>query len=148
MVINFLDYSYGGRCTLTFEEADHWLRATWTGHIDAVEAMQGATNYLAQAGPFHCACLLNDNVGLHGPWFDSVEWLERVWLPNAWRVGLRYVAHVVQADTGHDILSLTFPAPRRVGVELQLFHHVAEAEDWLRACQQRRPWPQATVPPQ
>lgn len=141
MLINFLEDTDGSRCTLTFEEADQWIRATWTGHVDAVEAMRGADNYLMKAGPFHCPFLLNDNVGLHGSWFDSVEWLERAWLPYALQLGLRYVAHVVQADRGHDILSLTFPEPVIGEIELQIFHHVQEAEEWLRTCQQSIGWP-------
>ena len=103
MLINFLEDTDGSRCTLTFEEADQWIRATWTGHVDAIEAMRGADNYLMKAGPFHCPFLLNDNVGLHGSWFDSVEWLERAWLPYALQLGLRYVAQVVQADRGPDL---------------------------------------------
>ena len=141
MVINSLKDTDGSRCTLTFEEADQWLRATWSGHVDAAEAMRGADNYLAKAGPFHCPFLLNDNVELHGSWFDSVEWLERAWLPNALDLGLRYVAHVVQADKGHDILSLTFPEPFVGELELQIFHQVVEAEEWLRSCQQNIAWP-------
>ncbi|MGI4742679.1 MAG: hypothetical protein ACRYG7_46565 [Janthinobacterium lividum] len=98
--------------------------------------MSGALNYLAQAGPFHSLYLLNDNTRLQGPWFDSVEWLERVWLPAAIQLGLRYIAHVVQADTHHDILTLTCPVPITDVLELQLFDDVASAQEWLRACQQ------------
>ncbi|OUJ64336.1 hypothetical protein, partial [Hymenobacter crusticola] len=111
--------------------------ATWRGHVDATEAMRGAENYLAQAGAFHCPYLLNDNVALHGSWFDSVEWLQRAWLPQAVQLGLRYVAHVVQADTHTDILTLSFPTTLVGLIELQLFHQVHEAEEWLRSCQQR-----------
>ncbi|OUJ68624.1 hypothetical protein [Hymenobacter crusticola] len=136
MVINFLEDADGSRCTLSFEEADGWLRATWRGHVDAAEAMRGAENYLAQSGPFHCPYLLNDNLALQGSWFDSIEWLERAWLPQALQRGLRYVAHVVQADTRTDILTLSFPAPLVGVLELQLFHHMVEAEEWLRTCQQ------------
>ena len=99
--------------------------------------MQGATNYLEQVGPLHCLYLLNDNVGLQGPWFDSTQWLKSVWLPQAQRLGLRYVAHVVQSDTHADALTLKYPGHSIVdAVELRLFHDVARAEEWLRSCQQ------------
>jgi hypothetical protein len=99
--------------------------------------MQGALNYLEQVGPLHCLYLLNDNVGLQGPWFDSTQWLGAVWLPQAQRLGLRYVAHVVQRDTHTDILTLKYPGHHTVdAVELQLFYDVATAEEWLRSCQQ------------
>ncbi len=136
MLIHVLHDADGSRCTLTFEEPNQWLRATWRGFVDPDEAQRGASGYLVNAAPFHCPYLLNDNVALMGPWFDSVEWLERVWLPHALRLGLRYVAHVVQADTHADVLSLTFPKHLVGALELQIFEHVAEAEDWLRHCQQ------------
>ena len=99
--------------------------------------MQGARAYLDRVAPYPSACLLNDNLALHGPWFNSVEWLEHAWLPQAQRLGLRYVAHVVQADTHADILTLTLP-PQLAGLlELQLFSNLPDAEEWLRSCQQR-----------
>jgi hypothetical protein len=136
MLIHSLSFPMGGQCTLTFEKPAGWLRATWTGNINNEEAMLGAQNYLEQVGPFHCLYLLNDNVQLQGPWFDSTRWLEVAWLPQAQRLGLRYVAHVVQADTHHDIMTLKYPRNHVVdSLELQLFHNLAEAEDWLRTCQ-------------
>ncbi|MDF7815188.1 hypothetical protein [Hymenobacter sp. YC55] len=127
----------GSWCTLFYDETERWLRARWGGYVDPLEAMRGAQAYLATAGPLHCPYLLNDNVALRGPWFDSVDWLQQAWLPHALRLGLRYIAHVVQADTRVDVLTLTFPEPVVGQLELQLFHTVAEAEDWLRTCQQR-----------
>lgn len=136
MLLNSLLFPTGGQCTLTFEKPDGWLRATWTGYINSEEATSGARNYLDQVGPFHCLYLLNDNVELVGPWFDSTRWLEAAWLPQAQRLGLRYVAHVVQADTHHDIMTLRYPQQHVVeSLELQLFHDVATAEEWLRSCQ-------------
>jgi hypothetical protein len=135
MLINSLSDAEGSRCTLTFEEADGWLRATWRGFIDPEEAWRGADNYLTQLAGIHCPYLLNDNTDLRGPWFDSLDWLLRIWAPQAASMGLRYVAHVVQADTRHDTLTT---APRHAGgclFELQFFDNVAEAEEWLRACQ-------------
>lgn len=137
MLLKSLAFATGGQCVLSYEKNDGWLRATWTGYVNTVDAMQGATTYLEQVGPMHCLYLLNDNVNLHGPWFDSTRWLETAWLPQAQRLGLRYVAHVVQANTGVDIMTLRYP-PRHLvdALELQLFHHIEAAEEWLRECQQ------------
>lgn len=135
MLIHDLPDADGSRCTLTFEETEGWLRATWRGYVDPLEAMRGAEQYLMSVEPLHCPYLLNDNTALRGPWFDSVEWLQQAWLPHALRLGLRYIAHVVQADTRADVLTLTFPEPVAEVVQLQLFHTVVEAEDWLRHCQ-------------
>jgi hypothetical protein len=135
MLLHTSHFATGGDCLLTYEEAEHWLRATWQGPISTEEAMQGAAAYLDKARPLPCAYLLNDNRSLRGPWFDSIEWLERAWLPQALQLGLRYVAHVVQADTKADVLTLTFPHSLAKKLELQIFQAVPEAEEWLRNCQ-------------
>jgi hypothetical protein len=137
MLLNSLLFPTGGQCTLTYEKTDGWLRATWTGYINQEEAASGALNYLTQVGPFHCLYLLNNNVELQGPWFDSTHWLKTVWLPQAQRLGLRYIAHVIQVDIYNDITTLNFPRCHVVdSLELQLFHDIAAAEEWLRSCQQ------------
>ena len=137
MLPNALLFSTGGRCTLSYAKADGWLRATWTGYINTEEAMRGALYYLSQVGPLHCLYRLNDNSTLQGPWFDSTHWLKTVWLPQAQRLGLRYVAHVVQADTHSDILTLRSTQYQLIdSLELQLFYDVVTAEQWLRSCQQ------------
>lgn len=135
MLINSLPDVDGSRCTLSFDERNQWLRATWRGFVGPAEAMRGADNYLAQK--IRCAYLLNDNSALQGPWFDSVEWLERVWMPQARHLGLRYVAHVVQADTHADILTVAFPGPVVGWLELQMFQALPAAEAWLHDCQRR-----------
>jgi hypothetical protein len=136
MLLKSLSFNTGGKCILAYEKNAGWLRATWSGYIHPADAIVGAQNYLEHVGPLHCLYLLNDNVELQGPWFDSTRWLEAVWLPQAQRLGLRYVAHVVQANTHSDILTLKFPRYQMVeALELQLFHDVAVAEEWLRSCQ-------------
>jgi hypothetical protein len=139
MLLKALSFATGGQCVLSYEKADGWLRATWVGYVNTADAQKGATTYLEQVGPMHCLYLLNDNVDLQGPWFNSTRWLERAWLPQAQRLGLRYVAHVVQADTRIDILTLGYAQQQLrllEDIELQLFYDVAAAEEWLRGCQQ------------
>lgn len=99
------------QCILAFEESNQWLRATWAKYVDPYEVMREAEDYLANAEPFPCAYLLNDNSTLRGAWFDSVEWLERAWLPRAQELGLRYIAHVLPPVLKMDMLTLRFPAP-------------------------------------
>lgn len=138
MLLNALAFTAGGRCTLTLDPSPGCLHAAWSGYITPSDAMGGAEHYLTQAKLFHSPYLLNDNSNLRGPWFDSLVWLERSWLPRARQLGLRYVAHVVQADARADILTLTCPVPTTNALELQLFDDVASARDWLRRCQPPR----------
>lgn len=119
-------------CALYYDEVEHWLCATWRGYIDPTEAMQGAEAYLVHAAHTPSALLLNDNSQLTGPWFEGTEWLAQVWVPQAQRLGLRYVAHVVQMDRHYDVITLLKPAA--LPFELQVFHELAEAQHWLQAC--------------
>ena len=125
------DHSF---CALAYDEAEQWLRATWRGYVDPVEALHGAEAYLAHATQEPSAFLLNDNSQLQGPWFDSLDWLAEVWVPQAARLGLRYVAHVVQGSQPNDIISSHLPM--ELPFELQIFREVADAQQWLRHCQQ------------
>jgi hypothetical protein len=69
-----------------------------------------------------------------------------VWAPQAAEMGLRYIAHVVQADTMHDTISDA--TPENCLFELQIFDNLDEAQEWLRSCQVReaalRPGPTAS----
>lgn len=120
-------------CVLAYEEATHRLRATWSGYVDPVEAIQEARTYLQHAAHTPCARLLDDHRQLRGPWFDSLDWLAEVWVPQATRLGLRYVAHVVQADRHSNVIPHCLPAA--VPFELQVFQDVDDAQHWLRQCE-------------
>jgi hypothetical protein len=123
------DHSF---CALSYDETEAWLRATWQGYVDPLEAREGAEAYLRRAAHQPSALLLNDNAQLRGPWFDSLDWLSEVWVPQAARLGLRYVAHIVQADRATDTISAH--APMSLPFELQIFHDLAAAQQWLRQC--------------
>jgi hypothetical protein len=140
MLLKSLSFKTGGQCVISYEKTHGWLRATWAGYVNPTDAMIGAMTYLEQVGPMHCLYLLNDNIDLQGPWFDSTRWLAEAWLPQAQRLGLRYVAHVVQADTQADILTLRYPR-HHIGdvLEVKLFTDIATAEEWLRSCQLPKP---------
>ncbi|RZL16546.1 MAG: hypothetical protein EOO62_01035 [Hymenobacter sp.] len=116
-------------CQLTYEEPNGWLRATWRGFVDPLEAQRGAAAYLHYAAQTPSALLLNDNSQLRGPWFDSFEWLKQVWVPQATSLGLRWVAHVVQADRHADLL--TSQLFLNLPFELQIFQELADAQHWL-----------------
>ena len=115
-------------CALSYNETERWIEAIWRGTVDQNEAMRGAAAYLHHAALQPNAYLLNDNSRLVGPWFESLEWLLHVWVPQAERLGLRYVAHVVQADLHHDIFTRHHvPLP----FELQIFQNRDDARHWL-----------------
>jgi len=125
--VDLVDHSF---CALSYNQTEGWLQAIWRGYVDPQEAQRGAQAYLEHAGRMPSPFLLNDNSQLVGPWFESLDWLVDVWIPHATKLGLRYVAHIVQADQHHDVLTdrLHGAAP----FELQIFQNPADARDWLR----------------
>lgn len=134
MLINSLHDIDGSACILTLDDPTRCLRATWIGFVDLPEAIRGANNYLRALEQLHVPYLLNDNSNLRGPWFDTLEWLSQVWVPQASRLGLRYVAHVVQTDRQADIITTRLQQPYEGAFELQVFFSVPEAEEWLLTC--------------
>ena len=122
-------------CTLLYDETEQWLATIWQGYVDPLEAREGAVAYLRYAGQQPCSLLLNDNSGLRGPWFDSLDWLNDIWAPQAERMGLRYVAHIIQADRHDDTISSH--SPQQLPFELQIFRETEDAKQWLRQCRQQ-----------
>lgn len=120
-------------CALTYNEQEGWIEATWRGFVDPTEARRGADAYLLHAAHTPCTFLLNNNAGLRGPWFDSLDWLLEAWVPQAARLGLQYVAHIVQADRHTDIFTEHEHGHIPLPFELQLFQDAEVAREWLRA---------------
>lgn len=123
-------------CTTDYVAAEGWLRTTWQGHVTPADAEQGAAAALEPLRIGAVPYLLNDNSQIKGPWFDSLEWLQRVWGPQATKLGLRFVAHVMQPHTEADLDAVLSHNPFAGLFELQLFATVGEAASWLHECQQ------------
>lgn len=123
--------------TLRYDEAERWLEAQWRGFVKQEEARQGAEAYLRFTTPLRCPYLLNDNSRLQGPWFEGLDWLREIWMPAAVHLGLRYVAHVQQADRYHDVLLLSGACA--LPFELQIFRDPADAQQWLSQMRDETP---------
>jgi hypothetical protein len=134
---------FGGaaHCITEYIPAERWLRTTWQGFVSPADAEQGAQTVLEPLQSEPIPYLLNDNSQIQGPWFDSVSWLQRVWAPQAARLGLRYVAHVAQPHTEDDLGMVLQHHPFRNLFEVQVFSAVADATTWLRDCQRQTAQP-------
>ncbi|GAB2782665.1 hypothetical protein HNQ93_002202 [Hymenobacter luteus] len=124
-------------CRIVYDEAHHWLNATWTGYVSPDYAHDGAAVGLQLLRQLNCSCLLNDNSGIQGPWFDSLEWLATKWGPAAAAAGLRYIAHVPQPTA--TVNSWFYPSGQRLlaQFEIQVFDNQYEAVEWLSSCQRQ-----------
>ncbi|MFD1873106.1 hypothetical protein [Hymenobacter bucti] len=137
-------------CRAEYNETDHWLHATWKGVVTTPDGQRAAAKMLQQLHLTQVPYLLNDNSQVLGPWFDSVDWLQHIWAPQATRLGLRYVAHVLQPHTEDDLGLLLQHNPFAGKFELQFFTNLADATTWLRDRQrldaQRSPAPTLPAP--
>ena len=124
-----------GYCTVDFDQPNGWLVVTWKGFVTAQDGKRGAQESLRVLELNPTPLLLNDNSQVTGPWFDSVEWLERVWAPQAERLGLRCVAHVMQPDANAGLAAAADHNPFAGRFNFQIFSEVAEARRWLHECQ-------------
>ena len=122
-------------CSVEFDAANNWLLVTWKGFVTAQDGERGAEETLRMLELTHVHYLLNDNSLVTGPWFDSVEWLERVWAPQAERLGLRCVAHVMQSDANAELAAAADHDPFAGRFDLQIFSALPEARQWLLECQ-------------
>ncbi|RZK54345.1 MAG: hypothetical protein EOO59_11535 [Hymenobacter sp.] len=122
-------------CRAAYDEAGQWLHATWQGVMTNQDGQTGAAELLRLPQLLRVPYLLNDNSQVLGPWFDSVDWLHRIWAPQAERLGLRYVAHVLQPHTEDDLGLLLRHNPFAGKFELQFFTNLPDAASWLRDCQ-------------
>ncbi|UOQ70631.1 hypothetical protein [Hymenobacter cellulosilyticus] len=124
-------------CAAQYEPENDWFRIVWSGFVINDDGVAGATAYLQALQQAPSSLLLNDNSGVTGPWFDSLDWLQHIWAPQVVALGLRYVAHVLPANDFPSVL----PAPEAFSgqFELQIFSTVAEAEHWLHTCRDALP---------
>jgi hypothetical protein len=122
-------------CRTSYSDANHWLQATWQGIVSTQDGEYGAAEIRRLLQLTHNPYLLNDNSQVQGPWFDSVDWLEHLWVPSDEYPGLQYVAHVLQPHAG-DCLGMLLHHDLFAGkFEFQFFNTAAEAACWLRECQ-------------
>ncbi len=133
-------------CLTEYVQPEGWLQTTWWGFVSPTDAEQGALVALEPLRLRPIAGLLNDNSQIQGPWFDSIAWLQRVWAPQAARLGLRYIAHVAQPHTEADLGGVLSRNLFGSQIDLQVFTTIEDAASWLRDClryQGRRNGPHA-----
>lgn len=122
--------------TVEYDAANNWIYNNWTGYVSPENVMQGSLAVLEAFRKYKSLCGLNDNRELVGRWDESVDWIEKEWMPKAIAAGLRYFAHVANqesfgAASAADMLS------RVHGLfQMRIFNDLESAKSWLKECQQ------------
>ncbi|RZK15380.1 MAG: STAS/SEC14 domain-containing protein [Hymenobacter sp.] len=114
-------------------DRDPWVHADWTGYPTSGNVATGALAYLDWLQKQRLRAVLNDNRHLVGRWDSSLDWLEREWVPHAVQCGLRYWAHLDNADAMSADSAAALRARIKGQFEVAMFSDQAAAEKWLRA---------------
>lgn len=122
--------------TIHFDEQRHWVYNDWIGYVSPDNVKQGSLAVLEAIKQYKASCGLNDNRHLVGRWDDSVEWIEQEWVPMASDAGLRFYAHVANADAFAAASSADMLSRVRGRFEMRIFQDIDEARNWLIARQQ------------
>ena len=118
---------------IKYDHIENWLYTNWIGYPTPDNVAKGALAYLEMLKAYDLASVLNDNRNLVGRWDNSLDWVEKVWLPEAAKAGLKYFAHVTLSG------SLATGAASRMQdlvkglIEMQVFTDLEEAKAWLRS---------------
>ncbi|QHL87258.1 STAS/SEC14 domain-containing protein [Nibribacter ruber] len=120
--------------TVEYDEKANWVYNNWIGYQSYESIVAGANACAEILQQHNCSFLLNDNRQIIGPWNHAVEWIATDWTPRAIAAGLRYFAHVVDADS---LAKLSSEEMKQTadGFAMQIFGDIEEATAWLKSHQ-------------
>jgi hypothetical protein len=122
-------------CRASYCKKNRWIEVAWQGLVSTPDSAHGADEVRRLFQLTHSPYLLNDNTQVRSPWFDSVDWLEHLWVPRSEQLHLQYVAHVLQPHMDDALGRLLDQDPFAGRFEFQLFSSYADAANWLHECQ-------------
>ncbi len=123
--------------TIDYDQHNNWIYNNWIGYATLENVKQGAMAVLDAFRKYpEVCCGLNDNRQLVGPWDQSVEWIEKEWMPLVAAAGLRYYAHIVDKESFAAASSKNMASRTTGHFTMRIFDNLKDAEKWLRQCQQ------------
>lgn len=128
-------YNAMGRQFLTIEYDiyNKWVYNNWIGYQTINSIIKGANTCLEYIEEHKCAFVLNDNRLVSGPWNHSNEWIAHRWMPRAVVAGMRFFAHVVNAQTLAEISAGEMHQNANGLFTMQVFNNYDLARTWLKS---------------
>lgn len=120
---------------IDYDAANHWVYNEWVGYQTYVGIVAGADACLLPLAKHGCACLLNDNRQVIGPWDHTVEWIVTDWAPRAIAGGLTHFANVVSAEALAASSAQAMALGLHGQLQMHLFADIELARQWLRDAQ-------------
>lgn len=118
---------------IDFDPQNLWILADWQGYPTPNNVATGAIAYLDSMREHGCHSVLNDNRNLVGPWDQSLDWLEKHWIPYAIGSGLKYFAHIGELHAFSTNSATGLKALIKDAFQMELFNDIEKAKAWLRS---------------
>jgi hypothetical protein len=121
--------------SIEYDHQHKWVYNNWKGYQSYENVVTGANACLEFFIQYKCACLLNDNRQVVGPWDHATDWIATDWTPRALRAGMKFFAHVVDKQTLAGMSAEQLHQKIGHVFEMKVFDDIEEAKDWLKNCQ-------------
>ncbi|ALI98953.1 STAS/SEC14 domain-containing protein [Rufibacter tibetensis] len=119
--------------SISVDEENHWIVATWQGDPTPEAIRNGMEAYLETLVEAHYDAVLIDTRSMDGVRSFATYWALEEWVPKAVEAGLHYYAVVVNPETFAEAAADDFYA-NISSFEAEVFADLATARAWLRRC--------------
>jgi hypothetical protein len=113
---------------ISFDPGTGILFCNWIGLQNEQLLKESGRIILQIVREKRCSKVLNDNTGVIGPWYHSVDWTASTWFPDMMDAGLRHFAWVCSKDI---FAQLSAKRALPGGNVVKAFQKYDEALDWL-----------------
>jgi hypothetical protein len=123
-------------CSVRYDKERNKIVVTWKGVIseeNAYEVRNYMLELLKETGCKYMLIDMQELLSTSKPQF--VEWVKNVWDEEAAKLGLRYIADVVNKDAlSHSYINEMYTSPKEVtasGIRKKMFYNIIDATTWL-----------------
>ncbi|MHA6248401.1 STAS/SEC14 domain-containing protein [Pontibacter sp. CAU 1760] len=117
--------------TVEVDKANRWVHTNWMGYLTEENIKAGALAYAKVVQENGLSCVLNDTRQVVGGWDHSLDWVINEWAPQAARAGIKKFALITNPSSFAETSASAFYENLKA-FEVQIFHTVGEAQNWLR----------------
>lgn len=121
--------------TIEYDTVNNWIYNNWLGYVSPNNVKLGSLAVLEAFQEYKTPYGLNNNIELVGRWDESVDWIEKEWMPKAVAAGLRCYAHVANKESFAAPSAAAMQSRSQDMFDMRVFDNLESAKKWLRECQ-------------